>query len=266
MATLNSTRFETLLKAAQAGNKKACNELIKANEGLIGDVLKNMSYISEEIREDLFQAGRIGLLNAINNFDLKKNCRFSTYAVPCIKQMISDEIFETNRVFSVSKDTSRKINKAKKLFNGCDKSMSLDEKLNYVATALNCTKKTVEDYLSTILESSSFEGLLENDDGEKSNSKYEMDLNFVSPDTEFFKNKDTCLVQAALEKLKAHDLDAYNVVTMHYGFVNEKELSFSDVGKILNTSKQNACNWNKNGLEFLRTCKEMQDAAMPNAA
>ena len=225
-----------------------------------------MSYASKETYEDLFQAGRIGLFNAIKNFDLEKNCRFSTYAVPCIKQMISDEIFEKKRVFSVSKDTSRKINKAKKLFNGCDKSMSLDEKLNYVASVLNCSKKTVEEYLSTILDSSSFEKLLENDDGEKSNSKYEMDSKATSPDSDFFEYTDFYSVQAALEKLKAYDLDAYNVVTMHYGIGNDKELSFSKIGKILNTSKQNACNWNQKGLDFLKTCEEIKDAAMPNAA
>lgn len=76
------TKME-LLKRGRQGDKKAREELINGNLKLVLSVIQRFSNRGEN-PDDLFQVGCIGLIKAIDNFDLNQNVRFSTYAVPMI--------------------------------------------------------------------------------------------------------------------------------------------------------------------------------------
>lgn len=67
----------------QEGTREAREELIKGNLRLVLSVIQRFSNRGEYV-DDLFQVGCIGLIKAIDNFDLSQNVRFSTYAVPMI--------------------------------------------------------------------------------------------------------------------------------------------------------------------------------------
>ena len=71
----------TLIKQAHAGDKMARDKLILENTGLIWSIVKRFTNRGYEA-EDLFQIGSIGLLKAIDKFDLGYDVKFSTYAVP----------------------------------------------------------------------------------------------------------------------------------------------------------------------------------------
>ncbi len=72
-----------LLKETKEGDKAARNKLIGGNLRLVLSVVQRFSNRGEEL-DDLFQIGCIGLIKAIDNFDIKQDVRFSTYAVPMI--------------------------------------------------------------------------------------------------------------------------------------------------------------------------------------
>ncbi len=72
-----------LIKKAQKGDSKAKETLVESNLGLIRSVLKGFLNRGHD-PEDLFQIGSIGLLKAIDKFDLNYDVKFSTYAVPMI--------------------------------------------------------------------------------------------------------------------------------------------------------------------------------------
>ena len=76
-----------LIRKSHDGDKKAREELVEKNIGLIWCVVKRFYGRGAEL-EDLFQIGSIGLLKAIDKFDFSYEVQFSTYAVP----MISGEI------------------------------------------------------------------------------------------------------------------------------------------------------------------------------
>ncbi|MGN1156412.1 MAG: sigma-70 family RNA polymerase sigma factor [Agathobacter sp.] len=73
---------ESILKA-QNGDKAERDLLVTANTGLVYMVLKRFSNRGHE-QEDLFQIGVIGLMKAIDKFDVTREFSFSTYAVPMI--------------------------------------------------------------------------------------------------------------------------------------------------------------------------------------
>lgn len=76
-----------LIKKSHDGDKEAREQLVEENVGLVWCVAKRF-YGRGTDAEDLFQIGSIGLLKAIDKFDLSYEVKFSTYAVP----MISGEI------------------------------------------------------------------------------------------------------------------------------------------------------------------------------
>ena len=76
-----------LIQKSHEGDKAAREQLVEENVGLIWCVVKRFYGRGLE-NEDLFQIGSIGLLKAIDKFDLSYDVKFSTYAVP----MISGEI------------------------------------------------------------------------------------------------------------------------------------------------------------------------------
>ena len=70
-----------LLAQVKKGNMQARDELIRGNMKLVLSVVQRFTGRKEEL-DDLFQIGCIGLIKAIDNFDITQNVQLSTYAVP----------------------------------------------------------------------------------------------------------------------------------------------------------------------------------------
>lgn len=98
------------IRKAQNGDKAARDELVAANTGLVYMVLKRFHNRGHE-QEDLFQIGVIGLIKAIDKFDVTREFSFSTYAVPMIigeiqRFLRDDGIIHVSRQI---KDNARRI-------------------------------------------------------------------------------------------------------------------------------------------------------------
>lgn len=83
LKVLSEEEKTALLKRIKQGDIKARDELITGNLRLVLSVIQRFSQRGENL-DDLFQVGCIGLIKAIDNFDITLNLRFSTYAVPMI--------------------------------------------------------------------------------------------------------------------------------------------------------------------------------------
>jgi RNA polymerase sporulation-specific sigma factor len=83
LPVLPSDKVNALFVRAQQGDKEAREELIAGNLRLVLSVIQRFNNRGENA-DDLFQVGCIGLIKAIDNFDLSQNVRLSTYAVPMI--------------------------------------------------------------------------------------------------------------------------------------------------------------------------------------
>lgn len=80
---LKNEQMKALFVDYQSGNLKAREQLIYSNLRLVLSVLQRFANRGENA-DDLFQVGCIGLMKAVDNFDLGHDVRFSTYAVPMI--------------------------------------------------------------------------------------------------------------------------------------------------------------------------------------
>ncbi len=83
LPTLTAAETDALLRSAKNGDSAARERLVEGNLRLVLSVLQRFSGRGENA-DDLFQVGCVGLLKAIDNFDISQNVRFSTYGVPMI--------------------------------------------------------------------------------------------------------------------------------------------------------------------------------------
>lgn len=83
LKVLGSDESLKLLEYVKLGNMDARNELIEGNLKLVLSVVKKFNNRCDNL-DDLFQVGTLGLIKAIDNFDLSHGVKFSTYAVPMI--------------------------------------------------------------------------------------------------------------------------------------------------------------------------------------
>lgn len=106
---LSNEEKDHLFRQILAGNKEAREKYIRGNLRLVLSIIQRFSNINENI-DDLFQIGCIGLIKAIDNFDITQGVKFSTYAVPMIIGEVKRYLRDNNaiRVSRSLRDTAYK--------------------------------------------------------------------------------------------------------------------------------------------------------------
>lgn len=134
-------KVRELLRLTKEGNEEAREKLILDNVGLVWSVVRrfmNRGYESD----DLFQIGSIGLMKAVDKFDLSYDVKFSTYAVPMITGEIrrflrDDGMIKVSRSL---KENAYKIMKAREEF--CQQHQR-EATLEEISTITNITKEEI---------------------------------------------------------------------------------------------------------------------------
>ncbi|MBZ4663841.1 MAG: sigG [Caloramator sp.] len=97
LPVLSNEEMQELLIKMKNGDKEAREKFIKGNLRLVLSVIQRFNNRGENV-DDLFQVGCIGLIKAIDNFDLSQNVKFSTYAVPMVIGEIRRYLRDNNSI------------------------------------------------------------------------------------------------------------------------------------------------------------------------
>lgn len=152
LKVLTNKEMVELFRKLKEGDLSAKEKIVNGNLKLVLSILKKYNNRTDNM-DDLFQIGCIGLIKAVDNFDLSHEVKFSTYAVPMIlgevKRYLRDN--DSVRIARSIKDTAYKISKEKErltLLNGkeptvkmlCD---NLEISEYELSLALNSLKESV---------------------------------------------------------------------------------------------------------------------------
>lgn len=121
--------ISVLIEKSQAGDKEAKRILVERNMGLVHTIVRRFLGRGYE-SEDLFQIGCIGLIKAIDKFDLSLGLRFSTYAVPVITGEIKRFLRDDGpiKISRSLKENSWKVSKARvRLLTELKREPAIDE-------------------------------------------------------------------------------------------------------------------------------------------
>ena len=121
LPVLKAAETRALLERARAGDREAREELIAGNLRLVLSVVQKFAGRGESM-DDLFQVGVIGLIKAVDAFDLSQNVQFSTYGVPMIagelRRFLRDH--SALRVSRSMRDTAYRVLQAKEKLTARD--------------------------------------------------------------------------------------------------------------------------------------------------
>lgn len=147
---LSNEEMYELFQRMNQGDSSARNLLVEGNLKLVLSILKRFHHRVENM-DDLFQIGCVGLLKAIDNFDLSHEVKFSTYAVPMILGEVRRYLRDNNsiRVSRSLRDTAYKALKYREqVYSKTGKEASLEE----VASHLNVSLFDVVQALDSLRE------------------------------------------------------------------------------------------------------------------
>ncbi len=151
---IGASECDELLKAIKAGDLAARDKFITANLRLVLSVCKRFGRDGVS-GDDLFQTGTVGLIKALNNFDVSQNVKFSTYAVPMIIGEIRRALRDNGgiKVTRSLRDTAYKALKAKETLAACTDGSEpsleeISEEIGISAGEIACALDAVSDTVS----------------------------------------------------------------------------------------------------------------------
>lgn len=188
---LRNDEMVVLFKEYQNGNLQAKEELINGNLKLVLSILKKYNNRTDNM-DDLFQIGCIGLIKAIDNFDLAHEVKFSTYAVPMILGEIKRYIRDNSsvRVSRSIKDLAYQALKTKEqLTNKLNREVTIRE----VAEEMKLPEYEISNALEAMYDTVSIFEPIFNDGGDtiylcdqlqdKKNTLYPLELHIALKDS-----------------------------------------------------------------------------------
>ncbi len=161
---LSNEEMTELFKRLQENNEEARNLLVQGNLKLVLSILKKFVNRTDNM-DDLFQIGCIGLLKAIDNFDLSHEVKFSTYAVPMILGEVRRYIRDNNTI-RVSRSLKDIAYKALKIKEKHLQDTGMEPSIDYVAEKLEISSNEIINALEALKEPVSMFEPVYNDGGD----------------------------------------------------------------------------------------------------
>ena len=191
-----------LFMAYQQGDLSAKEKLINGNLKLVLAILKNFNKKGINM-DDLFQVGVIGLIKAIDNFDLSYNLRLSTYGVPLILGEIK-KYLRDNSIIRVSRSVKEQAYQILKYKEDYFNSNGEEPSFSLISQHFNLSEYEIAYILESLRPVSSIYEPVYNDDGDP----IYLEDQIAFPMNEFYDNDTLLAMNKALEKIpkREHDI------------------------------------------------------------
>ena len=153
---LTAEKEVELAKRIEAGDEAARKRMIEANLRLVVSIAKY--YTGRGLPfPDLVQEGNIGLMKAVEKFDWRRGCKFSTYAVPWIRQVISREIAKQGRTIRLPVYQADAIQRFKKFQGQLSGELGREPEVEEIARVMGISVEEAEEIFCLIPDLQSLE-------------------------------------------------------------------------------------------------------------
>jgi len=220
--------------AAANGDTAARDMLIRGNLRFVVNIAKKYQGQGLSL-DDLISEGNIGLIRAVERFDVNMGYHFISYAVWWIRQSILKALCEKSRLIRLPANRVNeliKIEKAKRAFyKQCNNEMEIRE----IALALNMESKHVDEIIAVSREMISLEKKVVTGRGDLMVADYIEDNRYDPPEQDVITKSLRKEIEDLLDTLDANEAE---VIRLHYGIGKQPPLSFKEIGERYNISKE----------------------------
>lgn len=236
-----------LAEAAKNGDVEAKNELVKHNLRLVVSLAKR--YMNRGLAfQDLIQEGNIGLITAVDKFDVSKGFKFSTYATYWIKQSISRAIMDKSRNIRIPIHTIELMSKIKKVERAFQQENGREPKEKEVAEILNLDIKKIKEAYSWMKDTTSLDIVVGDDEDATVGSFIEDNsVPFAFAEVEVDSRNEA--IQTILNTLSDREKE---VVMRRFGIGRERSETLEEIGADLKLSRERIRQLEASALKKLR--------------
>ncbi|MCX5811202.1 MAG: RNA polymerase sigma factor RpoD/SigA [Proteobacteria bacterium] len=215
------------------GDLEAKKRLVEANLRLVVKISRR--YVNQGLSNlDLIEEGNIGLIKAVEKFDLLRKCRFSTYATWWIKQSIERAIANFSRTIRLPIHISSRIYKISRIVNDYMDKEGREPTPEDISRETGFPIDFVNNLFSMIIKTCSLETIIDEDG--------KLRLEDILPDT-LYEEPLAALEQAKRVEEVASWVDALNndekkVIILRYGLDGEEPKTLESIGKISGVTRE----------------------------
>lgn len=219
--------------AAAQGDKKAKEDLINHNLRLVVSIAKR--YMGRGLSLlDLIQEGNIGLIKAVNKYDVSKGFKFSTYATYWIKQAISYAIINQTRNIRIPTHTIELISNIKKAEKDFQQKYGHNPKEDEIATILNIDLEKIKEAYFWMKDTTSLDIIVGEDEDNTIGSLIEDE----SAASDFNIVEENDCAEAIKNVLNTLDTREKTVIMRRFGIDTNQAKTLDEIGKELGLSRE----------------------------
>ena len=246
---LTAEEEKKLALEARNGSKSAKNKLVNANLRFVVAIAKTYQGRGFELM-DLISEGNLGLMTAVDHFDVSKGYKFISYAVWWIRQSIQKAIYDRSRAIRLPMNKVNELYQIEKVRTMVEPDMAEDEQITEIAKILGMEASYVRNLLNFNRDMLSLDAPI---DSTKSDAVMgDIYKDEINPTPE----------QAAMESALKNDVDgalktlkpkAERVLRMRYGLGGYKAMSLKEIGDACGLTKERIRQIEKGAVQMLQS-------------
>lgn len=235
-------------RAAAAGDKTAKDKLVQANLRFVVNVAKKYQNQGLPL-SDLISEGNIGLMNAIERFDVDKGYHFISYAVWWIRQAILKAICEKSRMIRLPLNRANELVQIEKVRKEVQGSRTEEQEMRHIATTLNMSKEHVEDLVNISRDLVSLETPVYQEKDSSMLGDFIEDVGYTSPEDTVMDKSLKADINTILSSLTPKEAE---IIEYRFGLNDKSPLSLKDIGDRYNLTKERIRQIEKKALKRLQ--------------